>query len=1787
MRKRHVLGPVLAGLVVPVCHADFLDDLDLSAERFARNVAPVSGSPFGLRGQVLLGVPISEEHEQEIAEAMHRGDRRALISFLESRGDYAAALALGPIDSLDRIRLMLRSRQPEEARAVKGELSSNSFQQACRPLEDAGEWDLLAEFFGILAEREDSPDWRRALWSEELDVAWHRDQLGELLNRTKADPLKLAFFLHRLGDQDEVDHLVEGLLEDAGPAELAEILALLRDNPRVVAAGVACWHRGDLELAERRGLIVPLMRMPDPDAFAKTLGTWLANGGDPEPLVDLIWQEWRDRRNQGPTGIAVLGELQRRLPDDPHIKLLLAKELRKSDPVRSADLFEQVAVLPLKAVEKAEPGKWLQDDLRGLDDAAGGDLAYLAIRGLGLLDRQDRVRAVLERHGEWADLPVVDRVRYLAAGGMDFEMVATATDAALAEPGNAGVSGWLLAGLALRLVDRVLPPEVANVLVGKFDQLAAGDPGKSGFQVRRDAEILLRLLGGTEVDAGAWQSSLDRLATEVSARDSGQVETLQRNLRRAAGRFPRLQELIPDHPVKKEPADSGGELRRSMQAGEWLTAFAPPEILRIQPVQTGRFLNMPPAAIMRAGVPVQLLERWSETFARGGFGLPFGMAPKEDDRVTLQRTMRLFKPGDPRRLLVEILIARGMFDCGDAALKAQADASYAALMAGEKEARGTEAFRFAVLAGSGAKDGDVLQILAELKDRPVSVRSEFLRRIGSGLVHDRRLVELARRELKLEPPRMQATPDEDARILSDLQQRNLAGTPESIVAAKRILDKVALAKDGPNGGDSYQAARILQMTGQFDAWLQEIQGKMRRAGFAEVEILRVLQAIDRREPEEGESRAIANARRILALDPMDAVAASQLIRPAVAGGDRELMLACIRAMGEGAVGRLSQADVLGAFGKEDAVEVLTLVRELNPVLQMPDGQSVTALHRYFLSSDPGLAAEFRRWLAARSNGPVPARRELAGQLVDAGRRDDAVDLLVGTYVAAADYPGFPHTFPPKPGGEAARRGMALGVERLEPDLEFLLSRGLLGEVVTRLEAMDGAEHLAVVTFRMALSPDAANFESQALPVLADMGESSRGACVNQWVELFSEMPGAGHLVLRLLEERAAGLDRATEFWLADLIRKAAVYPDSSTQIGRFWARLSKAAADCEDPAEKARLESNMESILNPMLVSSDDPTWRDYWTWRERRSAPRRPARPMGSSPFSTDWVDPVRLGQVVSKWLAELDGGIPEQEAGSWAMAAVTNGEPALIDAVKAALPAGDRGAAELCDLGKGITTAVSPVVGAGAGGDGTTLVWWNLVGLPPVDKTAGIRDLPRCAFPSLDGKFKLQITAGTRSDRLESVMKIETVASAGHARLKLRADQQWVGLLFTEETTGAVRWIDPIDIRNGGGPPLPLTDGDLQALGFEKLQPGGPGGLPAWKVRFSGPERIDLLDRPWTGVEPVSVGAWVGGDGKLTLRCLDGTGRELQTLDLVAWESPLAAWQYRSVRMPDRAKIAPDTERLVLSASVHGNNDGPLDFMMSGVRVEIGPEPALPRGFERITRIPGVPEALAISPDEQRLAIGIRPGKLGLVETGSGKVEVIPIPSTGGEEAGRVLRLQWGPAGLHALLGNGVLYRFDEERAGFTRIMTLDAGMYHSDFSSFLVSPDEKWVAWRSKKERGLVLGATDGSLRRELETGNHGPRFEFIGDGLLLTANDGKRALLKTTGFPEGDPEPAEGFASFEAPRYPGWSGGVQFNRDPAHRDGDRVMLPVGNDLAVIASGGTIFYVDGTGNLIRVMP
>lgn len=262
MKNRWLGGLVISGFVSSAATADVLDDVGLSEADFS---VAYSVSGFGTKSRSLSGLPVSQAHAAGIAKELAKTRSPWEGAFWESMGHYAEALDQPFIAPLDRVRLLLRAGRVEEARAALAEegirpladsLNPGSLLlPACRPLEDAAAWDELEAYLQLLSTRLRSPEWRLAVWAEEVDLAWHLDRVPALLEEAAADdPLRLAVFHHRLGNKEERDRLASGLLENARPERVAELFSMLPDCPPVRDAALGLWNHPVLAADVRVGL---------------------------------------------------------------------------------------------------------------------------------------------------------------------------------------------------------------------------------------------------------------------------------------------------------------------------------------------------------------------------------------------------------------------------------------------------------------------------------------------------------------------------------------------------------------------------------------------------------------------------------------------------------------------------------------------------------------------------------------------------------------------------------------------------------------------------------------------------------------------------------------------------------------------------------------------------------------------------------------------------------------------------------------------------------------------------------------------------------------------------------------------------------------------------------------------------------------------------------------------------------------------------------------------------------------------------------------------------------------------------------------------------------------------------------------------------------------------------------------------------------------------------------------------------------------------------------------------
>lgn len=1571
--------------------ADVLDDAGVKAESLARN------SSLSL----LQGVPLSEANvaiiEKTLAEAGGRMTSEGLEPFYEARGEFAKALEKGGLYGLHQVRLLVRAGRGDDAKkALRREseeelLKAGHFEamrqlrEACRPLEDAGDWAGLAKFLDSVSALLPTPAWQAAVWAEQLDVAWHLDQLPALLTETDAkDRFKLCFFHSRLGNRKQSDALAAALIKEATPERLLEMFRILPSSAPLKEAVINRWDETKLTQEDRQSMLALFNQSMNQDALDGMLQSWLNAGGDPAPHMDLIWDQWMGRQQNVKAGQEVLEKLHRDYPAEPRYAILLARAIAEEDPGRAATLFEAVAKVPFQASEETAPLSWGIANGRLLPKEAQADPAFVALAGLGDLSRQDRVKAILDARPDFAALPTVDRVRYLAAGRMDHEFVKTILDADLSLPENAILQSWLFRVLMDRDQNRVIPAEIFREVAVKFAALTTGSEAAAELRTRDHSSELFKLLVEKKVDPEIMKKSL------VAARDAAwaRSESFGRRFTWRLGtevkdhpEYKAILDVVPKvvpvpapAPVAAAPAVKAVKEPNPQILQATLQLFSAPQIRRIVPeMEAGFERQMMSGRLIGAGAshPVELLWRW-----RDSMGGPMGNSrplPQTDnvDLAALRSLMKGFGKDHPRRLVAEVLIDGGMIQCGDEGLTAEAKESMQALVEGKKEARGNEAFRYVALIARQAPEASLAGILDELKQQPPSVAAMVRQRLLASVGRDPR--NWGRIEMLMESPASDAADpailakeaEQSGKKLLEMQAKGQLATLEAIETAGQVLDAAIAAqfqaqlspRRGPRGYDPRMgpmmrppvaaprpiapevavAFRALTESGDLAAWQEGALARFRLAGMKDAEILRWFQRHDPGATNPESDAAIDYARRILKLDPSDAKAADTLIQHDVKKANADGLIKTLKVLRTSRLDTLAEPESLSVIGVKRAAELLDVIVTKKVGDPAPRREAVTAMHRFFHSADKALAARFREWLGRQQMLLKDTRVPLAAALANADDMEGAAEVMARAFSLPKPPSGEPWGFPPKEVWETSRRDGRGLVAVQESDLEFLKERKLHDAVIKRAVELDNVPPLDIATLRLGSTPTVETFEREVLPLLTGVESMARSNQMHRWIDMFEKIAGAEGLALRLNAEL---LEKRTSISsLGETIRRIAEIPGSGPEVSRLWMRMSEAM---EQGLEKKEMESAVYTagrILLEMMESADDVAWASYWKWSEAnvKEIDKFDDLRMMTGGFP-ETVPPARLRQVMPRYLREKADFLNSFNDLDWAISAIRSEDPAIAAALKAKLPPESEEAARLCDLAQGITAGMEPRVLAQREPDGEILVYWNLVSMQSSGARGSSRRISFGSFPAIDGKFDIQVTAGPDAASLKPVEERPGAAWAGNVRLKADPNVKFVSLAVREVASGITKATKPIPLTEETHAPLELSKEEMDAKKITLKPMPGPGALPAYQVALGNGGRVDLKEIPWTGTEPIYFGGWISGGGRLLLVCLDAGGRELGVVEESAADVNMKAWHHRSITVPEMP-LPPGTARVALSfVGIREPQVGGTYFSFSDLRWSLG---------------------------------------------------------------------------------------------------------------------------------------------------------------------------------------------------------------------------------------------------------
>lgn len=1806
-----------------VCPADILDDVGVAPADILKR----DGRPGNRDGFLLEGFILSDAHAAEIESV--QSDPRAgyfpdsLDRYYEDRGDFDKALATA--GGLDKVRLLVRAGRAAEAPAVftgkmVAELSEANerratelLQQACRPLENAGAWDALKEFLAVVEGKLPTPSWRVAVWSEELDVAWHLDQVPKLLDEAVIqDPFKRCVIDSRLGNRRESEALAASLVAKADPTRLLEMMEILRGSEVLETAGIDLWNRADLPVPQRQQLWRLLDGMMIRNDFAVFFSDWIEKGGDAAPLAALVWESWIRWLPEDSVRKPVVEKLVRRYPAEPRFAILLGRILLESNPERALELFEKATRGAFVKVPRLEPFQWNFTDIRSIPKAAVIDPVYVAIGCIGSMHRQDRIHALLEERKDFTSLPETDQARYLAAGGMDHEFFRVVLAADQLKPENDALAGFLVRVLKARAESRVIPPEILAKVARKLPELALGGTARTEHDVGTTARELFEVLIQNKVDPVLLKEATAHLMEGAGKRAPDLPKAVGFWLRTTSRGAPAYRDVVPPEeespqakPVERtsERLEAEKTLEKAMEFKQVLEIFKIPGIRRIGSgwaVENSRRQRM--SSMPGLGrYPIAGLDRWFDS-------IPERIPPLDGEMVA--QVMRSLGKDHPRRLVAEILITTGTINCGDEGLKEEAAASVQALMEGKTESRGTELFRLLSLAGEGRDADDLVPVLDEVVKLPPVLQTAFLRGAADGLrqssipigvVYEFLVNPVVAKERK-----GRGGDDAEARLMTLANGNRLDGKA-ALELAEQVLDRQLVGAMARRGGmmgrgfdprrrsmgpmreaDGQTVAKIaleaLKKAGKLQDWRERAAAKLEILGMLPPEIKRWIDGLEGVPSERAQGTPGTKT-----LNPNQA---SVLLREALNKRDADGILTLFGGLSDGRLQIIADAMYLEALGRERAEALFQAITDKPLTGASPGPDQVGLIHYYFQSVDPSLASGFRGWLAAQKNFQFAKESvwPIVDQLMQAGARKEAIDLIVKPFVVQTEKSGEAWAFPPKQGNKGHPREDRRAVTVYEGDIAVLVKWDLLDAAIKMMEEIGDIPPLEIATLKMAKDPTAKTFETEVLPPLAELDEMIRFNLVSQWETTFKEQANASDLRIRLLEEGTYRRERDASS-MAFSIREVSGIPGSSAMIARVWHRLLteiKEGQRKDDAADAAR------RLVPAMALAADDETWKSYWSWRSSDPEAIGELQEFSLQGGMEEAVPPERAKQVMKRAMEEINLiGDPDTALG-WVATVLATGEQDLVKAVRTKLTGDAPEVVALCDQALGRTAGIFPLLSAGRLAGGEVELAWNLVTYDSRQPDPEVRDVPLAGIPAMNGKFDLKILGGKEADQLTPLEQVPTAPNSGKIKVKVPEGVKYFALGFTEVGTKDPRKTQAIELEeNEGLIPLP-GEADLAAKGMTRKREAGPGGLPAYQVHLGHHGDVEVANLEWTGGESLLFDAWISGGGNLEVEFLDEKGQAIERRKEDPMDSFRVAWQKRGIKL-DAAGIPARTSRLRFS--YHGTRqvEGAHYFSVAGARILRSAASALPEGFEKVGRIPGRPLAVTLSPDGRRMALGMEDGRLVIIDSESGKVagsylepSLVPQPSRSA-----ITDVRWFGDVIHAVDNKGRLRRFAPSTMAETEVRRFqDSGRGLSMY----VSRDGKWLAvWSGQQE--LLLIPSEGGATREISLADKIavlPRPE----GLYFVKEPRKWELLKIEDFAQGVPVEAaipRGSDGSEAPTeildHPLWKGRLQLAAPFPLRsqvDGREVVsVPVSREVAVDPKDGTLYYADRTGNIVRVKP
>ena len=1598
-----------------------------------------------------------------------------------------------------------------------------------RPFVALDQFPELAKFLEWLQPRCQSTSLRGDILKLRLNVAYAKDKTAGLLDQLQRESPVLRQAADWLLTHDPSK--LPQAMSDMPPGDILLFHQVAREVPAVTAAIRKLVADGRGSAGEHTDLFLQLF-----ESFSLAekglLEEWMTHD---ETCLRVLTANLGRLMTPGISNLpkAPLAALAERHPDHPAINLVAGMAL--FDDSHPASVTTEGTTAPSnKFLQRAMLAPLLVDttgefsSFKPFIPQTPVDIVGRALTALTETVEPRSLLAGLTDHAGFGDLPARERARYLAIAKLDIPFIEALLTLDWSDPANDRCGDWL--GRYFKSITERKPPAGAlwERMVAAMPAMLAGSKDKSESRIERDIISLRYLL--SKIDPAA--TTFTTVLAGLSGRLDGSARAMVERVAVTGRNEPRVKRTEwTRNPQQAHPLGS-------------LAWFTPASLMRWVDVGLSREAihaclsrNRDPRsqmAVMGLRFPVLASREFH----------PFPMQPQ--DLECLWKLRRLLPDDSPHAVACDLAIALKQLPPPADDLAAIAQRHADAVMKNPQELDFILLKAFTTMQPGQQPDWSGMAALATA---PAVVRMQAAAAMTPFTARDSHLPRLGDLKIQLQQGilmQQDSPPDrkeEDAAYdnLKRLEQLGKQAEPEARELARKVL-RAFVARGARNTTPTENIAIAnLVKTGGFDPFLKEIAAQCLAQPGGELASAKAMHALHQYAIVHSHGEAAAFAKQVLELDPDDVPAASDCASAALTAHDPAGLMAALPALRKG-----DPPQFLAVLASEQALSILTkdAVPRLLEILAMspspgPENaehggyrmsdipqQRLEALHQFFDQAGQEVGARFRSLILATGwlhpGAIIPA---LVKGLSLPERRQEAVDLLVSVIKGESQ---------PQPAAPSLRFQDAVKQpfqwsSKQHATFNSAVSAKICKELLEQLQASAleiPSDMRALLSYAATPTPEV--FSAELLPMLVSLARIDRNQAAQYLDTMLKQVPGAEERH-RLLEDAVAAANPHPAD-PAELVKRAnrCVAPGDLAKLRDLWRQLQVLL-----PGELIRKEWTLSPMIEPMARVADDPLWSEY------------SAELLATIPQSKNLIYLTRhlpslarpslmrrLSPVLRALATACSGKMDNRESiiRSIVLAAWLLDDSATLDLLDQQfrlLPAkqfSPQIGALLMDLRlrAGDPEAALPMLWARPGPDGQWTIQWSMAGVL-TDRGSG-RTCLGVDPKALDGVFDLTILAGPDANRFKQLTTITAAKGSGTLDLTLPENTTTLSLTATNPATKAVLHAPPLAL-SAAKPPAFVMAPPPTAADLEVRKLASPWGQAEAVVGIGlSPGRVtEITSLPWQPGQTLELRAWVLSSGRtrLIVQPLDDDGKPLAAIGVGGFGGyellPRWQWLHFTLSPPHAATAA----KLVLAATCDATQ-GPQETLpaiwLTDCRLATAVENPPPAGAERVGRIPGDISAMSCDPAGERIAAGLRDGRVIVLDIKTARhKDFNPCPATS------IHFIGIGGQRVIAVDTSGMVHSMNLDSGQTTKLGRLDIPMMDGYSPTLALSPDGQWLAWTGMMVDVLVarLGIERIEPPLSLPVGQSPEFMMDVGGGAILASGSSQHFRVPLAELPTLDP------------------------------------------------------------------